>query len=804
MPRLESLKISNFRSIAGHSIVPLDADVVLLHGINGAGKTSILSAIELAATGRIAHLHNAGGKDYFRQLVHRGRDSGEVQLTASGIEPLGATGIRFDSVGISGSAGLSSAQASFFSDRCFLPQTTLGRLLEIYAPGEPAGAESSLVSFVKALVGLDSLDALIQGLDASGHIARAQRLSSSWSVAQLQLKNLDVQRKGAERAQSAAARALKEAQAALRSVLSADKSMIGSQQLVDLAQARLEQLRLTGDENLRGIDLELQALIETAKELPSAELKQPKGSEALESELFRWWTEGDGRFLTDQGSDAASAVGIERWTSETAIALFSATTQMLQEAIQELDAWGVTRVAMLANRDAGLAQSKLLSSSIESQAEARRQLQVTSDMQALTELLAIALPLVDGDHCPLCDQKFPGGGNALAAHIAEKVDRLSADATRSLDIERTLRGLEQQHAKALADVKSASDALAVTPDEDVLRDRRASLEQAQAVMRRLRPLVEHANQLIAAIDGARALEAQRLRGRDLERQIRARAADISNRLRVLVHSEDLTAQLQALDGELTQQLNDLDSNATDAIKIESALVGLWEAMRTHSDATSDLGVLEATRLVLDRQVTEASRRKDSASSLRREAERVRSAAMRGVFDDNLNRIWGDLFRRLAPLEPFVPRFKHDDRASRTVNIELETVDRQGLAAASPATMLSYGNVNTAALSLFLSLHFAVEPVLPWLILDDPIQSMDDIHVSNFAALLKQLSRNRGRQVIVAVHQRELFDYLKLELTPASRGQQLLALSIERLEDGDTKILDERITYEADESIRAAS
>jgi exonuclease SbcC len=82
--------------------------------------------------------------------------------------------------------------------------------------------------------------------------------------------------------------------------------------------------------------------------------------------------------------------------------------------------------------------------------------------------------------------------------------------------------------------------------------------------------------------------------------------------------------------------------------------------------------------------------------------------------------------------------------------------------------------------------------------------MDDIHVSNFAALLKQLSRNHGRQVIAAVHQRELFDYLKLELTPASSGQQLLAVSIERLEDGDTKIFDERITYEADDAIRAAS
>ena len=48
IPSLKSITVTNFRSIKGAVKVPLDAPVVLMYGQNGAGKTSILSAIELA------------------------------------------------------------------------------------------------------------------------------------------------------------------------------------------------------------------------------------------------------------------------------------------------------------------------------------------------------------------------------------------------------------------------------------------------------------------------------------------------------------------------------------------------------------------------------------------------------------------------------------------------------------------------------------------------------------------------------------------------------------------------------------
>ena len=104
-------------------------------------------------------------------------------------------------------------------------------------------------------------------------------------------------------------------------------------------------------------------------------------------------------------------------------------------------------------------------------------------------------------------------------------------------------------------------------------------------------------------------------------------------------------------------------------------------------------------------------------------------------------------------------------------------------------MLSAGNLNTAALSLFLALHLAVEPIVPCLVFDDPVQAMDEVHVAQFAALIRLLAKQNGRQVIIAVHERELFDYLSLELSPAHEGDELITIELgERATEEDQGII----------------
>ena len=161
---------------------------------------------------------------------------------------------------------------------------------------------------------------------------------------------------------------------------------------------------------------------------------------------------------------------------------------------------------------------------------------------------------------------------------------------------------------------------------------------------------------------------------------------------------------------------------------------------------------------------EADRRIDVAKDLVDKARKARTAIVGQVVNNDLNTVWRDLFIRLAPDEVFLPRFKLPASSGGPLKAELETIYRTGGLGGDPRAMLSAGNLNTAALTLFLALHLSVPPTLPLLIIDDPVQSMDEVHIAQFAALLRTL-KSADRQVVIAVHERALFDYLTLELSP---------------------------------------
>jgi exonuclease SbcC len=177
VPRLKTLVIENFRSLRGKVVVPLDAQVVLVHGSNGMGKTSVLSAIELALTGRIAHLAS-DGDGYQNYLTTLETDGGTIELTTTGAYKPGANvggSLAFSDIKFEPAALLDTADSRFFSERCYLPQATLGRLLEIY-DDQQTSTTSPLTLFVKELLGLDPLDALVDGLYPAFNVARVRNL----------------------------------------------------------------------------------------------------------------------------------------------------------------------------------------------------------------------------------------------------------------------------------------------------------------------------------------------------------------------------------------------------------------------------------------------------------------------------------------------------------------------------------------------------------------------------------------------------------------------------------------------------
>ena len=188
-PTLASLDVANFRSIRGQIHAPLDAKVVLVHGENGAGKTSLLSAIELALTGRIQSLERAD-PGYGKQLLHRSAVEGHVRVRT--LE--GTADKTFESLLTSAGAtpvtALADTDANFFRERVFLPQSLLGQLLQIY---QDAGndASSPLSQFVGKLLALDRLDALELGLRQLNDVRNVRKIVDGWPVAENEKSRLD-------------------------------------------------------------------------------------------------------------------------------------------------------------------------------------------------------------------------------------------------------------------------------------------------------------------------------------------------------------------------------------------------------------------------------------------------------------------------------------------------------------------------------------------------------------------------------------------------------------------------------------
>ena len=175
IPRLKSLSVQNFRSMRGSVVIPLDAQVVLVHGTNGMGKTSVMSAIELGLTGSIAHLQEQ--PKYHDFLTHIDTTGGSIQLAVEGMNdhPTAAGPVTFAPGSFEAKPALNSTDADFFAERCYLPQAVLGRLLDIY--DQKKTTNSRLTEFVKELLRLDALDALVDGLDHAFNVTRIRKLA---------------------------------------------------------------------------------------------------------------------------------------------------------------------------------------------------------------------------------------------------------------------------------------------------------------------------------------------------------------------------------------------------------------------------------------------------------------------------------------------------------------------------------------------------------------------------------------------------------------------------------------------------
>lgn len=807
--RLKQITIQDFRSIRGRATVELDAPIVLIHGANGVGKTSLLSAIELGLTGDVAALSRGAG-GFLQHLPHKDAPNGigRVSLTARGASGDARAELRLTKKGIEGKGLLADAESTFFSDRCYLAQATLSRLLEIYQHQDTRRSDTPLTRFVKDLLRLDPLEALIDGLHPVGHVSRLRAPAPQYWATRAELPGLK------KEAEAAEAEATKQS-SQLNTLETLVRDMAGDAWPDDqpiepeLLEAELAARRQVVDRDLTALARQRREIEVIRSQVATyaatdAGAARVTAEQALATARAQWsvWITGDGHRLEAVIEAMRSTFAEVPPVSNGAQPAHKAALALVKTEIGRLEliiSDDTTIEVSLAEVAASIAMGKARLDLIDQELAG-----LSATNQELANALAALAPHIHNDDCPVCGRDYREvSKQPLAAGLSARITELSATARR-------LEALSRERSTGSAALATASRRA------DELQTRRLAPEALAVVKRNLAQQREWHNELDVLTETANA-------GATFQALLAAANLGLAK-----LASQDSAlsgCRQQLMEQVATLQLTPPDADESSAAIIDRLMAELDRRTREASERLERLiqagnlvRQLESLRIVIASACTiaesrrqradtltkakkEADRRIEVAKQLAAEALSLRTEIIRQVFNHDLNAVWRDLFIRLAPDEAFVPRFTLTDTGSGPVEAVLETFYRTGGQGGDPRVMLSAGNLNTAALTLFLALHLSVTPVLPLLIIDDPVQSMDEVHISQFAALLRTL-KALDRQVMIAVHERALFDYLTLELSPSFNGDRLITVELNRNPGDDTSATWDLKTFKVDTAIAA--
>lgn len=786
---IRRLMVSDFRRIEGTRELPFDAPVVLIHGPNGAGKTSVLSALELALTGGIRSMERQSDR-YRAHLPFFGQSYATVRANVAEYLQAGTPDVPLTVNGarLEGTPAFNDAAAKFYAERCYLDQTSLGRLLDLYQARE-GNEQTALEKFVNELLGLEKLDALRGGLSDANDLRLLKKLAVGVDEAGREAKATSTQLKEQSALRTEIRKEVADARAATFDAIAVlqpgtadgmtDRDLLGFvRSALSDDTTRVESAAAsTLHQELIALGGRISALVERPTTQRIQETRTALAAATADKEA---WEATDGAKV--RAWEAAAQAAGANLRSEPRIAVEHATSLALQD---------------LNNASNVAAQAESVSTQLEAD---RAELDVLQTRladaheysSALVESLAALRTVIDNSNrCPVCDRDFTEiGHHGLLAHIDTKLAELTTHGQQLVDLRierdqlaaRATRA-EVEYAQLTARLLPAGQQQAVAQRHTTLVDLTAQVGGIEAAKSNGADLARRVRDLQQSLDNLEAASSE-------ERYVSNELARYATLLQVNVPlafdsfqtaSTELLEQAEAQVARLTDSANQYRKASNEAARLTSALERESTTVQRLADAAE-------YKKQWDDRVAEAKRRQGVAKEVHEAATQARTTIVHRVFTESLNEVWKTVFTRLAPGEGFIPRFGIPSATKKTFDIKLETTHRNGEASGPPQMMLSAGNLNTAALSLFLALHLAVEPIVPCLVFDDPVQAMDEVHVAQFAGLIRLLAKQNNRQVIIAVHERELFDYLALELSPAYEGDELITIELgERATEEDQGI-----------------
>lgn len=190
--------------------------------------------------------------------------------------------------------------------------------------------------------------------------------------------------------------------------------------------------------------------------------------------------------------------------------------------------------------------------------------------------------------------------------------------------------------------------------------------------------------------------------------------------------------------------------------------------------------VETTRLKLQREDAELGKREETGKQAQRVIEALREAASRVVTERvrEIEPLLSDIYSRIDVHPAFrVVRFLASVLRGRGQLATVVSDPLSEIQSDSPGTVLSSSQMNALAVCTFLSLNLGVSrPPLDTAILDDPLQSLDDINLLGLIDLLRRTKDQR--QLFVSTHDARFGQLLARKLRPGSSKKRTVVIELE--------------------------
>jgi DNA repair exonuclease SbcCD ATPase subunit len=666
--RLTGLEVEGFRGFPAPVVLDLDADAVVVVGVNGAGKTSLLDAVLWALTGRVSRVEDAGGD------VRCGwAQSGETRVALT----------------------LADAGRRIRVTRSWLPDEKAPRLTVDRGGRAERGVagEAALLDTLwpAGLEATDPSDAMAAAVTRSVYLQ--QDLVRQFVEADSDRDRFDVL-----------------------------SELVGTGRVGEL-QLQLEQAKRAWTGATNSDANETQPLAARLERLRSQLVRsgQP-GNSPVDRDWDGWWTRA--KSVGIEAAVPSAASGGAAAELESALRQLDAIARAAERQMTTLDdlasgplpaAGPHDREALTANVRAAVAEYELARQRLEtarSDAAVRakqREADLNRDRQ-LAELARLALVHL-GDHCPVCTQTYDR--DRTITHLNELIERgTDAGASTGIDAEDELPDLAVDVAERQAAVV---DARAGLEGYDAAEASRAALQAERE--RQLRDVgldsAADADIIATALQQSRerlaVIHELRPAGERLALEI-ARRVQESRRAELMREAQELERRIESMQHEIDERnlTGELAQQFLDAVRAAAAdVVGL------------QLRHLEPLLVRLYARIDPHPVLRDV--SLRSWVERGR----------------GRLRTKLA--------------------------DPSGVFATEhPAAVLSTSQLNAFAVALFLALNLGVARVpIRTAMLDDPLQSLDDVNLLGLVDLLRRIKQSR--QLIVTTHDVRFGELLERKL-----------------------------------------